>query len=255
MHKIFILVTFIFCVFTLQAQKIETLTTNKNELYPSCEVISKYHNDWTRIHYKKRIDTFKDDPLNFHEIVFIGNSITEKGGNWSDKFGVEHIRNRGISGDVTDGVLKRLDEITHFQPKAVFILIGINDLFNLHHKEDERSSLKYFKIVPSAKYVAKNILKITKKIHQKSPDTKIYVRTILPTKREFLKYDILEVNNLLLNYEKKGYFTLTDLYSHFANDKDMMRPEFTNDGVHLSETGYEKWMSLEKNIISTIIKE
>jgi lysophospholipase L1-like esterase len=62
------------------------------------------------------------------------------------------------------------------------------------------------------------------------------------------------VNNLLLNYEKKGYFTNTHLYSHFASDKDMMRPEFTNDGVHLSETGYEKWISLEKNIISTIIK-
>ena len=58
-------------------------------------------------------------------IIFIGNSITEGGKNWSEKFNIPNIRNRGISGDVTDGVLERLDEIIFFKPKAVFILIGI----------------------------------------------------------------------------------------------------------------------------------
>ena len=66
--------------------------------------------------------------MNFNEIVFIGNSITEGGKNWSEKFNIPNIRNRGIGGDVTDGVLERLGEIIFFKPKAVFILIGINDL-------------------------------------------------------------------------------------------------------------------------------
>ena len=37
--------------------------------------------------------------------------------------------NRGISGDFTNGVLARLEEITHYKPKAIFLLIGVNDLF------------------------------------------------------------------------------------------------------------------------------
>jgi len=114
---------------------------------------------------------------------------------WRGKFGIEHIHNRGIAGDLTDGVMKRLREITYFKPRAVFILIGINDLFSLHHQEDN-PDLKYDKIVPSPEYVGKNILKIIKIIHHRSPNTKIYVSTLLPTRRVYLQKDILSVNKI-----------------------------------------------------------
>lgn len=218
-------------------------------LYPTGEVVSKYHNNWTRVHYKKRITEFMNYPLQENEMVFIGNSITEKGGDWSEKFGVEHIRNRGISGDVTDGVLKRLDEITHSQPRAVLILIGINDLYNLHHDQDARSSLQYYKIVPSARYVARNIVKITRKIHRHSPETKIYVRTILPTRREFLKQDILKVNALLTKYAAKENYLLINLYAQFVDDEGLLRKEYTNDGLHLNNKGYELWVKHEKTLM------
>ncbi len=64
-------------------------------------------------------------------------------------------------------------------------MIGINDLFNKYYK-DGNGRFKYDKIVPSNDYVANNILKITKIIHHKSPNTKIYVRTILPTRRDYM---------------------------------------------------------------------
>jgi len=103
------------------------------------------------------------------------------------------------------GVLKRLNEITYFKPKAVFILIGINDLFSRHHEEDN-PALKYDKVVPSSRYIGKNILKIAKIIHRGSPDTKIYVRTLLPTQRAFLKEDILFINGMIRQNEHKGYY-------------------------------------------------
>jgi lysophospholipase L1-like esterase len=238
-----------FSISNLAAQTTDTPNTNIIDLYPNGEIVSEYHNDWTRVHYKKRIETFKKNPLLKNEIVFIGNSITEKGRNWSEKFGIGHIRNRGISGDLTDGVLKRLDEITYSEPKAVFILIGVNDLYNLHHDETGKTNLKYFKIIPSAKYVAKNILKITKEIQKESPVTKIYVRTILPTRRTYLKKDIVKVNTLLAKNEKKGFYALIDIYSHFVNEEGLLHKKYTVDGVHLSEKGYEHWVSLEKDII------
>ncbi|MBN2166414.1 MAG: hypothetical protein JW717_09080 [Marinilabiliaceae bacterium] len=221
-------------------------------LYPSLDVVSRYHNDWTQKHYKNRIKDFKNDTLNFGDIVFIGNSITEQGRDWSVKFGIKNIRNRGIAGDVTDGVIKRLNEIIYFKPKAVFILIGINDLFNLHHNEDNRHNLKYDKIVPSPKYVAQNILKISRMIHRKCPDTKIFVRTLLPTTREYLKADIVIVNSYIKQFEKKGYFSVIDLYPLFSNDNSEMDKELTKDGVHLNEKGYVRWVEAEKRIIEAL---
>jgi len=81
------------------------------KLYPLKKIVSLYHNDWVQRYYPKRIQEFKKEPLDFGEIVFIGNSITEGGKDRGARFGINHIRNRGIAGDGTDGVLKRLDEI------------------------------------------------------------------------------------------------------------------------------------------------
>lgn len=225
------------------------LSERSTKLYPTKKNVSRYHNNWAQKYYPKRIQEFKQDPLNFGEIVFIGNSITEGGRDWSSKFGIAHIRNRGIAGDVTDGVMKRLNEITYFKPKAVIILIGINDLFSFHHKEDN-PALKYDKIVPSPEYIGKNILKIAKIIHRKSPVTKIYVRTLFPTKRAYLKEDILLVNKMIRQNELKGYYKVIDMYAQFVDTKGELVGQFTNDGVHLNDLGYEKWVNFEKPIIA-----
>lgn len=251
MKKIF-LVLFLIVMSNSTYGQSSPLTAEKlTKLYPTKKIVSLYHNDWTQKYYPKRIQEFKKKPLDFGEIVFIGNSITEGGHDWSARFGLEHIRNRGIAGDVTDGVLKRLDEIIYFKPKAVFILIGINDLFSLHYNEDNRS-LKYDKIVPSPQYIAKNIFKIAKIIHRKSPDTKIYVRTLLPSRREYIKEDILAVNKMIKKNQAKGYYEVIDLYAQFVDEYGELPKELTNDGVHLNDKGYAKWINFEKPIIERL---
>ncbi|AVR45621.1 GDSL family lipase [Christiangramia fulva] len=225
---------------------------NVKTLYPTDSIVSRYHNDWTQKHYQGRIQAFEKDPLSFDEIVFIGNSITEKGGDWAEKFEMDDIRNRGISGDLSDGVLKRLAEPIHFKPRAVFLLIGINDLFNMYHDVENRHNLKYDRIVPSVEYIANNILKIAKEISAKSPSTKVYVRTVLPTRREFLMDDIAHLNDLIQRNEKEGFYTVIDLYSEFVDKDGMMIRDFTVDGVHLTEEGYSHWVSVEKSILELL---
>lgn len=226
-------------------------TAEKAKLYPKQEIVSRYHNNWTQKHYKQRIAAFEKEPLEMGEIVFIGNSITEKIKNWDEKFNIPHIRNRGIAGDLSDGVLKRLNEIVYFKPKAVFIMIGINDLFNKHHEEDN-GKLIYDKIVPSTAYVGKNILKIAKRIHHKSPETIIYVRTVLPTRRDYLKQDVLALNTIIKKNEAKGYYQVLDIYNQFVDSNGDLAKELTVDGVHLSDKGYEKWVDFEKPIIEAL---
>src|ERR1700757_523012 len=78
-------------------------------------------------HTPQRIAQFAKEPIVTGKIIFLGNSITEMG-NWKKVTGDTTVINRGIGGDITFGVLKRLQDITDRHPSKLFILIGINDI-------------------------------------------------------------------------------------------------------------------------------
>jgi lysophospholipase L1-like esterase len=206
-----------------------TPVTDTSTLYPSPNVVIPYHSAWTKTHYIERIAEFKANPLQFGDIVMVGNSITEQGGNWGHRFNNRKVKNRGISGDVTAGVINRLAEIYYYKPKKVFIKIGINDLF---HNE----------LTPE--YVANNIKSIVYKIHLESPITKIYVQTILPTANNTsLKAKIATTNSILKAMPPADYLQIIDLHSRFADQNDLMIGSYTNDGLHLTELGYLAWQN------------
>ena len=71
-----------------------------DHLYPSEDLVIENHDDWGEGNYRKVIKEFKSNPLNYGDIVFLGNSITQGGKNWSEKLDYPNIRNRGIDGDV-----------------------------------------------------------------------------------------------------------------------------------------------------------
>src|SRR6201995_2394603 len=139
-------------------------------------------------HTPQRLAQFAKEPVVTGKVIFLGNSITEMG-NWKKVTGDTTVINRGIGGDITFGVLKRLKDITDRQPSKLFILLGINDIG---------------KDIPDA-VIADNYLKIVKEIHTKCPQTKIFVQSILPlnsTMANFPQhYDkeehVLSVNKLL----------------------------------------------------------
>ena len=221
----------------------ETSTSSKPEptfdistLYPSPDVVISYHTEWTKNHYIQRIAEFKANPLQIGDIVFIGNSITELGGNLGVRFSNTKVKNRGIAGDVTDGVVNRLAEIYYYKPKKVFLKIGINDLF--------RAEL-------TSEYVANNIQRIVDKIHLESPETKIYVQTILPTSNNtYLKAKIAATNTIIKNSIQTNYYQVIDLYPLFADANDLMISSYTVDGVHLTEVGYDVWQNYVKEFVN-----
>ena len=75
-----------------------------NHLYPSSNLEIKYQQEWQKIPFNNRVNDFRNNPIGHNKIVFLGNSIIEAGNNWNEKFGVDNIINRGISGDFTEGV-------------------------------------------------------------------------------------------------------------------------------------------------------
>src|SRR5690606_41627183 len=74
--------------------------------------------------YQVRVGHFNSFPNHKKDIIFLGNSIS-LGTEWLELLQNKRVRNRGISGDISFGVIERLKEITKGNPKKVFIMIGI----------------------------------------------------------------------------------------------------------------------------------
>jgi lysophospholipase L1-like esterase len=185
--------------------------------------------------YPLKVAQFKSYPNSGTDIVFLGNSITA-GTDWNELLGNDHVRNRGISGDLTYGVLERMDEIVEGRPAKVFVLIGINDI--------SRNV--------ADRFILRNIEKIVNEIASGSPDTQIYVQTLLPVNNSFSKYKnhynkdqhITAVNTGIRNLAKTQKFTLIDLHSHFLDREGKMDKKYTHDGLHLNAEGYRAWAKI-----------
>ena len=218
--------------------------TNLGDLYPDSMIAIKYQEDWQKNLYIKKITQFKNKPIGFNKIVFLGNSITEKGGNWNKRFGVNNIVNRGVSGDITEGILSRLDEIIYYKPTTIFLLIGINDIFDNYPNRKNKNSSQ----------VAKNIIQIAENIYKNCRNTKIFIQTILPVDiqkhmdyndRSLSSYNSEMVNQIIaINQLIKGQnnFPVIDLYAAFVDERGLMNEAYTTDGVHLNDIGYKAWV-------------
>ncbi len=192
-------------------------------------------------YYNQRRTLFEMLPDTKKEIVFLGNSITD-GGEWIELFNNKHCKNRGISGDVTEGVLFRLDEVTRSKPAKVFLLIGINDLARGISKDS----------------VFAGICKIAENIRSASPKTKVYIQSIFPVNASFGKFEnhvnkrkeVVFINAQLIKWSSDNGFYYVDLYSQLVTPgTDLLNPEFTNDGLHLLGAGYLKWAEIVKPLL------
>ena len=102
-------------------------------------VLPTYPDSIFNTYYHQRYSLFKSMPnanatisnaaasVSKRDIIFLGNSIND-GSEWYELFNDIRIKNRGISGDMTPGILHRLKEVTNRKPAKVFLMIGINDL-------------------------------------------------------------------------------------------------------------------------------
>lgn len=189
-------------------------------------------------YYYQRKAQFEATPDTEDEIILLGNSITE-GGDWKVLFPNKNVVNRGISGDVTAGILYRLSEITASRPKKIFLLIGTNDLARGE----------------SESYVVDQVASILQGIKKESGDTEIFLQSILPVNpavgEKFSGHKknqqlIVSVNNILKELSKSMHIVFIDLHKKFRNPEGVLMSKYTDDGLHLNEKGYLKWKRVLK---------
>ena len=80
-----------------------------------------------KTYYPGRRAFYELTPVKKHNIVMLGNSLTERG-LWGEYFQPAYVLNRGIGGDCVSGMIARLETILSGKPKAMFIMAGTNDL-------------------------------------------------------------------------------------------------------------------------------
>lgn len=195
---------------------------------------------------------FEQKVRNFHflneaakkgEIVFTGSSLCEQFPISEMLQSIEpriRVYNRGIGGDVTEGLLTRMEEsVFELEPRKVFINIGTNDISRPGYTREKLYS---------------NYKKILMLIKERLPETKIYIMSYYPVNREVPWIDaellrnmfgartneeLIAVNSGLEEMAKELDCTYIDVFSCLLDEKGNQRVEYTIDGMHMFANGYK----------------
>ena len=189
---------------------------------------------------KSKLESIKEQDEN---IVFFGDSITE-GYNVKEFYDEFRVVNSGISGNITEDLINRIDrDLYNYNPSTVIIQIGTNDI---------RASIKDEDII-------KNLKSIIKGIRKNRKNASILIESIYPINREmdeeywkdvnpdYNNKHITKLNKEIKELCKKEHIKYIDIYSKLLDDNKNLKEGYSKEGLHLTDLGYYK--------VTKIIKE
>jgi lysophospholipase L1-like esterase len=167
--------------------------------------------------------------------VFLGDSLTEQC-EWDELLSAP-VLNRGISNDTTLDILNRLDPVLALHPKAIYLMIGINDAA-------QRSSVAD---------AAERYQQILQNIHKASPATRVYIQSLLPVlssgalvrslrrnRGPALNQWVQQMNQRLSSFADGRSTFYVNIHDDLLENGELA-PRYTVDGIHLTGTGYQVW--------------
>lgn len=185
--------------------------------------------------YYQRASLFDALGVDSTDIVFLGNSLTH-GCEWHELLGMPNVVNRGINGDTTEGIDERLNSVLKGHPAKIFLMAGTNDVSH----------------DLSADSIAASVEALICRIQSESPQTKIYLQSLLPINNSFGRYRLMtgkeqtirDINALLEPMAARHGITWVNLHPSFCDENGNLRTELTNDGLHLLAPGYMIWRDI-----------
>lgn len=171
-------------------------------------------------------------------VVMLGDSITDfydlDKYYGSDKL----IVNSGINGNKTDDIINNIRKRVYaYNPSKLFLLIGVNDILYDDASPEE---------------VIDQIDIIANEVNQKLPNTKIYIESIYPVNNTWknehdnrlkdeieINETIVETNKLIEQYCIDNDYKYIDVYSSLTDVNNKLDGNYSNDGLHPNDNGYE----------------
>lgn len=175
-------------------------------------------------YYEVRRGLFALSRIPSAPVVMAGDSLIEAGP-WTDLTGCLSIANRGIGGDTTKRLLERLDDVLALKPRAVFLMIGVNDV-TLGIPRDAS---------------ADNLRTILARIA--GTGARAYMTSVLPVTASYPKKAInreIPALNAAFAAVIAGQpgATAIDARPQLMGPGGYLREEFAYDGLHLTPKGY-----------------
>jgi len=206
-------------------------------------LLVRHHNDWAKLSkYAASNSKLSQLPAGSNQVVFMGDSITE-GMDFEIYFPNKQYINRGISGQTTQQMLIRFRyDVINLHPKVVILLGGVNDLAQLEDQD-------------SVEFIVGNIKSMAELAQ--AHNIKVILTSILPvcgfylTERHPSK--ILEINAIIADYALQAGIIFLDYFSALVGDDGFLKPEFTNDCLHITHAGYSIMAPLVENAIQNTL--
>ena len=180
-------------------------------------------------------------------VVFLGDSITD-GCDLQLYYEGLDAYNRGIAGDVTEGVLRRLDNIVALQPSLVVLLVGTNDY--------QRCATH------SNQHILTNYRSILQGLHERLPQTKVLVQSVYPIAdvqfHNHYRYGhghIAQLNVSIAALAAEYGYTYADVYSRLVVGDEEMNMAYSEDGLHPNAKGYTVISAYLRGIIDEMLAE
>ncbi len=193
----------------------------------------------TQLHRERRLSLFDTLGLSSESIIFLGDEFIESA-NWRELMQNSQIKNRGIRKETSTNLLSRLKNITQAKPQKIFLMVGYHDL----------------RMGKAPKQILENYQKIIKQIQQSSSKTEIYLHSLTPVfyeqNDEVKNENIIVLNGGLRELAAKEKATFIDLFNPMVGNTETheLKPEYTNDGLHLSAAAYVRWKALIERYLS-----
>ena len=178
--------------------------------------------------YEHRKGFFTMLPKQKGRIVFLGDSLTEYG-QWEELTQHSNVLNRGIAGDTTPNLLRRLDHIVELAPSKIFLMIGINDFLFFDRPQ-----------------ILENYQQIVQQLTTQLPNTQLYLQSILPVNPTIRRIAMDNEEIRLLNQSIQQLATdqeliYIDIHHPLKDANGNLDEKYTEDGVHLNGLAYRVW--------------
>lgn len=171
-------------------------------------------------------------PAATQPIIFLGDSHLAMV-QWHEFMACPAMLNRGINGDGTEGVLRRLPGILELKPRQVVLMIGINDLAG-KGRQASATLQTYTEIVNQLK--AANI--------------PVVLHKVLPIRYQpAFNEAINELNTGIIALGSTTGYPVIDLYPQLVKD-GTLAAELTYDGLHLNAAAYQIWKSELQKVVN-----
>jgi len=209
---------------------------------------SENNQDWPNLKRYEDENLLLGDPQeNEKRVVFMGDSITEE---WSrlypNYFEERSYINRGIGGQTTPQMLIRFkQDVVDLRPALVVILAGTNDIAgntgpaNVKMITDNIFSMATIATAHEIQVVLSSVLPVY--IYEWSPEI------IDPPST------IDAVNERLKEHAASNGIEYLDYFSEMVDDRKGLKKEYTPDGVHPNEKGYELMSAIAEKKLKSIL--